>query len=1146
MGDSSLGLTRKVLVKDPVIFSKVQTKIRNAISGDAFLDGFKARDVAEDGTLPLKSFFSCLSSMGLIFEEIEAEYISNLYSNHRAEVDYVRFYKALDLAVPDGHADPDLFFDTLPQPYRLISKILEFDILDAAWFEIIRLHPDVQADLSGDVTAKKHTKNLETRCLPSTLTEQHVTSTSVLGGHSFIYMANSSGILTVIDALSGRMMGSISIFRQQEESLVVINGVAHISTSQGRVERVLMSTIHLSPPSVTPPDVTHTTAHSTAPHGHNTASTPAHTPSKVYRFDISVVDVGTSPTSVTIPRIAYNFSFECHSDGSDVHASITDDGGVVSVSYGSELFLYYLHGAKHNHNQSQKGQGGQVMHDESNTNNKNNNSNNNKTNKNLIIHEDKEINEFNEHGTIVLKDPTVKLDLQPFMTTTRYEPVEDTTNSTDTISGLPPSFANKTTAGNSNSNNSNTTSMPSTATATPTPTVPVSKLPSQKNITAAAPPIQLQSQQAPVQLHTSKPLPKLPQLPPPKVQKLFLFPLDAPINSKKNKKMNASKSPFIEYLCGFAIAIVWQGSKEWCVLSLQEEPQLLHEEIESDNAKGTKSTLKNVPKPSVDVVAKDKQQQAQQPPPLNREPSATARKSISKTRGPDSITAAKLLPPSAKLLAKELTRWSLSSEVTAIAHDDHRTMLVLGQSDGSVTVWDLRSLILCGGDFGKHETAVTQLALCIGRNLRLVSGSVDGSMCFFNIESGPSNTSLTAALTGNASVPFGSYRVSLLDFRQDIRAPIVSLTSIVKSPFFVAVTGKGNTLLYDADSMEALGTLVSRSLQPGIPSVWRPVCQSRLKHLHHHIPDPQTNKTKVPPTSKTLVVQEPVNTVAWKDFPVNWPDGSFDSAFGTTPEAVRLLRALSPLSSACLNGYLGLVRDVSGEMEGLVAGGDNGHKTVALVCYSMAHVLNTLCPGVAAICNALKQQNQNQQQYSPLHSGSLQELSHHSNSHSHTHPHSHNNHVINPLALYNMLTPVQRVDPMLTPEQVEGLVHTAVPSQGPMNKTNRSLNRTTSVATAQSGANDSFSSTLQRTTLRNMASGLTEKKLRALESSFEKHGVPLEDPVAAQNYAQLKSWDKIKDPEAVSRRARTRSAQERIQRASRIMNRLNDLANLFD
>eukprot|EP01042_Synura_sphagnicola_P000263 gene263-272_t len=68
------------------------------------------------------------------------------------------------------------------------------------------------------------------------------------------------------------------------------------------------------------------------------------------------------------------------------------------------------------------------------------------------------------------------------------------------------------------------------------------------------------------------------------------------------------------------------------------------------------------------------------------------------------------------------SRWGLSSSVSAVAVDPVTGLLALGLRDGCVAVWDLRGLVMCGGDFARHEAAVLSMAFTHGRQLRLVSG----------------------------------------------------------------------------------------------------------------------------------------------------------------------------------------------------------------------------------------------------------------------------------------------------------------------------------------------------------------------------------------------------------------------------------------
>ncbi|KAJ0401319.1 hypothetical protein P43SY_007888 [Pythium insidiosum] len=55
----------------------------------------------------------------------------------------------IDLSRPDDHVDPELHVARLPQPFRRIHKILETDILDAAWQRIVASSARYKAELSA-------------------------------------------------------------------------------------------------------------------------------------------------------------------------------------------------------------------------------------------------------------------------------------------------------------------------------------------------------------------------------------------------------------------------------------------------------------------------------------------------------------------------------------------------------------------------------------------------------------------------------------------------------------------------------------------------------------------------------------------------------------------------------------------------------------------------------------------------------------------------------------------------------------------------------------------------------------------------------------------------------------------------------------
>ena len=66
----------------------------------------------------------------------EFEILLRNFCDYKGDVRISHFLRALNIGPPTDHADPELMFDELPQPYKLIVEVLEEDILDASW-EII-------------------------------------------------------------------------------------------------------------------------------------------------------------------------------------------------------------------------------------------------------------------------------------------------------------------------------------------------------------------------------------------------------------------------------------------------------------------------------------------------------------------------------------------------------------------------------------------------------------------------------------------------------------------------------------------------------------------------------------------------------------------------------------------------------------------------------------------------------------------------------------------------------------------------------------------------------------------------------------------------------------------------------------------------
>jgi len=109
------------------------------------------------------------------------------------------------------NTDPALSQDQLPQPYRMIWKVLDEYILDPAWLEITRLHPELLQDADGEAFARPHNQALQNICTPSSVTEQAHGGTSIVEQEGLLFMATDGDAFCVIDPTDGKIVQSIML-----------------------------------------------------------------------------------------------------------------------------------------------------------------------------------------------------------------------------------------------------------------------------------------------------------------------------------------------------------------------------------------------------------------------------------------------------------------------------------------------------------------------------------------------------------------------------------------------------------------------------------------------------------------------------------------------------------------------------------------------------------------------------------------------------------------------------------------------------------------------------------------------------------------------------------------------------------------------
>ncbi|ETP27444.1 hypothetical protein F441_00062 [Phytophthora nicotianae CJ01A1] len=88
--------------------------------------------------IPPDVFFDVLEANNVVLGRSEVRLLWYQFQEPNGAMLATKFLRWIALNAPADHVDPDLQFTQLPQPYRRIKKILDYDIFDGAW-ETIKL-----------------------------------------------------------------------------------------------------------------------------------------------------------------------------------------------------------------------------------------------------------------------------------------------------------------------------------------------------------------------------------------------------------------------------------------------------------------------------------------------------------------------------------------------------------------------------------------------------------------------------------------------------------------------------------------------------------------------------------------------------------------------------------------------------------------------------------------------------------------------------------------------------------------------------------------------------------------------------------------------------------------------------------------------
>ncbi len=258
------------------------------------------------------------------------------------------------------------------------------------------------------------------------------------------------------------------------------------------------------------------------------------------------------------------------------------------------------------------------------------------------------------------------------------------------------------------------------------------------------------------------------------------------------------------------LAVLLKDSPRWIIFGLRSKA----------------NDMKNIPEPVVDPKAK--------------KPAAAA-EVVAPT------------PPAYLFDLYVICEWGLTSPICAHVTDKRHELLAFGQEDGEVSLWNLSERALVN-ILGKHKSAVSCLHLTAEDDFSqyyLVSGSVDGTICFYSTVlsadcSGMSklNTTLSSTLVAGKSSARKRHIGSMMlkDYRNDMSShpagetnAVVQLQSnsskVSTIPLLFAQYSHGAILIYDFKSLTLVGRLDNTERQGFVITTMFPVTHSSLPEI---------------------------------------------------------------------------------------------------------------------------------------------------------------------------------------------------------------------------------------------------------------------------------------------------------------------------
>lgn len=158
--------------------------------------------------------------LGIELDEISLFYCRKRFSNFEHIFDINNFANLMDIAPPVSYIDPTLNEDILPQPYRMISQIVEENIVDSAWIIITRLHTEILLDSDGKPLCIPRNQSLQNTCCPTHISEKiaNVTSINAATINNYVFLATSENVFSVYDPVIDRNLHTITLLNSDDDA----------------------------------------------------------------------------------------------------------------------------------------------------------------------------------------------------------------------------------------------------------------------------------------------------------------------------------------------------------------------------------------------------------------------------------------------------------------------------------------------------------------------------------------------------------------------------------------------------------------------------------------------------------------------------------------------------------------------------------------------------------------------------------------------------------------------------------------------------------------------------------------------------------------------------------------------------------------